>query len=133
MFEHWKTVMGHQRSTFDKKRRAAVEARLRDGYTPADLMAAVDGCALTPHNMGKNDRGERYDDLELICRDAAHVDRFKRNAMTPPSISAQRPRDPRFGMARAEDQHHPDLGPNGEARPLWFPGDDPALDPSRIP
>ena len=54
-----------------------------------DLMAAVDGCAKTPHNMGQNDRGERYDDLELICRDAAHVDRFRANATDPPKPKAQ--------------------------------------------
>ena len=85
VFEHWRRVMGKNGNTaFDSSRRTKVEARLNDGYSPDDLCRAVDGCAKTPHNMGENDRGERYDDLALICRDAAHVDRFMRNATAPP-------------------------------------------------
>ena len=84
VFEHWKAVMGHPRSVLDSKRKRAVEARLKEGRTVADLKQAVDGCAKTPHNMGKNDRGERFDDLELICRDGGRVDRFMRNAEAAP-------------------------------------------------
>ena len=32
--------------------------------------------------MGKNDNGQRYDDIGLILRDAAHIDRFINNAWT---------------------------------------------------
>lgn len=85
VFEHWRKVMNKgPRTEFDDKRKRAVKARLKGGYTAEDLMLAVDGCANTPHNMGSNDRGQRYDDLELICRDAAHVDRFMGNAPAPP-------------------------------------------------
>ncbi len=81
VFEHWRRVMGKRSTTvFDAKRRKAVEGRLRDGYSVEELCQAVDGCTLTPHNMGQNDRGERYDDLELICRDASRVDRFRARA-----------------------------------------------------
>lgn len=81
VFEHWRRVMGkNARTVFDAKRLKAVEGRLREGYTVEELCQAVDGCALTPHNMGQNDRGERYDDLELICRDASRVDRFRARA-----------------------------------------------------
>lgn len=72
------------RAQFTGKRRRNVEKRLEDGYAVEDLFAAVDGCSVTPHNMGENDRGEAFNDLELICRDAAHVDRFIRNAASPP-------------------------------------------------
>jgi hypothetical protein len=57
---------------------------MREGYTVEQLKLAVDGCARTPHNMGENDQRQRYDDLELICRDGAHVERFMRNATGPP-------------------------------------------------
>ncbi len=99
VFEHWCAVMEKgDRAKFKGKRRRAVLARLKDGYSPEDLMAAVDGCAKTPHNMGQNDRGERYDDLELICRDETHVERFRANATAPP-----RPRgDPHKSPVRAE-------------------------------
>lgn len=102
VFEHWQKVMDHPRAAFDGKRRRAVQARLKDGYTADQLRLAIDGCAKTPHNIGQNDRGERYDDLELICRDGPHVDRFIRNATSPPT-RAGGARDFSKGMVRAQD------------------------------
>lgn len=84
VFAYWQTTLGHPTAKFGGKRERAVKARLADGYTVEQLKQAVDGCSRTPHNMGQNDRGERYDDLELICRDTSHVDRFIRNAVSPP-------------------------------------------------
>lgn len=80
VFEHWKQKLKHPRAVFDPKRKKAVVARLKEGKTVVDLKQAVDGCANTPHNMGSNDRGQVYDDLELICRDNPHVERFMANA-----------------------------------------------------
>lgn len=86
VFEHWRQVMHKTLPTkLDSKRRRAVEARLREGYTVEQLRKAVEGCAATPFNAGQNDRGIRYDDLELICRDASHVDRFLESADHPPA------------------------------------------------
>ncbi len=76
VFDFWKEFFGHPRAFFDEKRRKAVKARLREGYSVDDLILAVRGCKLTPHNMGQNDRQEIYDDIELICRDTSHVERF---------------------------------------------------------
>lgn len=76
VFEFWREFMKHPKAALDAKREKAITARLRDGYSVDDLTLAVKGCKLTPHNMGKNDRNTVYDDIELICRDAAHVDRF---------------------------------------------------------
>ncbi len=104
VFEHWRQVTGRAAAKFKGKRKARVLDRLKDGYTVDDLKQAVDGCALTPHNMGQNDRGEKYNDLELICRDVEHVDRFIQNARDPPSPKAiEKPRDITRGTARAED------------------------------
>jgi len=58
------------------KREAKVVARLSEGYTVADLKQAIDGCKTDAFSMGDNDRGTAFNDLELICRDAIHVDRF---------------------------------------------------------
>ena len=81
VFDFWISTLGKRKTTvLSPKRKGAVEKRLRDGYTVDDLKQAILGCSRTPHNMGDNDRGERYDDLELICRDPEHVDRFMRNA-----------------------------------------------------
>lgn len=76
VFEYWRTVHNHPRAKLDAKRRKLVARRLAEGYTPADLMAAIDGCKLSPHHQGTNDRGTVYDDFGLILRDAAHVDQF---------------------------------------------------------
>lgn len=84
IFEHWQRVMNHPQAKLDDKRRKCIQAALKLGYTPEQLRTAVDGCSVTPHNMGHNDRGERYDDLTLILRDATRIDRFIRNAKSPP-------------------------------------------------
>ena len=53
------------------------------------LCQAVQGCALTPFNMGHNDRGERYDSLGLILRDSDHIDRFINNFHSPPNLKTK--------------------------------------------
>lgn len=90
VFDHWKRVLNHPRSKLDPKRANAVRARLREGHSVEDLQKAIDGCARTPWNMGQNDQGKRFDDLGLICRDAAHVERFMENADHPPAARAVR-------------------------------------------
>lgn len=84
VFEHWKRKLEHPKAILDGKREKAILARLREGLSVEDLKQAIDGCALTPHNMGQNDQQERYDDLELICRSTGQVERFMRNAQAPP-------------------------------------------------
>ncbi|NEX23921.1 hypothetical protein G3480_27360, partial [Thiorhodococcus mannitoliphagus] len=51
-------------------------ARLKDGYTPAQLQRAIDGCRASAWHQGRNDRGRAFDDIALICRDAARVEQF---------------------------------------------------------
>lgn len=54
----------------------AIRARLAEGYDTATLCAAIDGMHRTPHNMGDNERGQKYLSLELCLRSASQVDRF---------------------------------------------------------
>jgi hypothetical protein len=87
VFDHWVSVMGKPAQTkfpSTSKRYINVVSRLKEGFTVDDLKRAVDGCKATPHNMGQNDRGETYNDLELICRNVENVERFMRNAKSPP-------------------------------------------------
>lgn len=79
VFDHWRTVMGHEPAQLTPKRERCVRQMLKL-YTPEQLIAAVDGCKASPWNMGANDRSEVYDDLALICRDGEHVERFMRIA-----------------------------------------------------
>lgn len=84
VFSHWISVMGKEKHPPKKsdRRRSRVKARLAEGFTVDDLKAAVTGCSLSPHHMGQNDRGPKgegkpFNDLELICRDAEHVEDFR--------------------------------------------------------
>lgn len=76
VFQHWKDTMGHKRARMDLKRAQVIRDRLRDGYSVEDLTLAIDGNAASDWHQGNNDRRMKYDAIELILRDAAHVDRF---------------------------------------------------------
>ena len=76
VFQHWQQVMDHPGAKLDAKRKRAIQARLKDGYLVEHLTQAIDGCRSSEWYMGKNDRQQRYDDIELICRDAGKVDSF---------------------------------------------------------
>jgi hypothetical protein len=86
VFEHWQKVMNHPRAKLTPERQRKIERSLKN-YDAASLCKAIDGCSKTPHNMGKNDRSEVYDDIELILRDASHIERFMRNAANVPRQS----------------------------------------------
>lgn len=76
VFEHWQQTLNHQKSKLDSKRCNVIKKALKLGYSLEDLKLAIDGCAKSDWHMGKNDRGRRYDDIELIFRDAKHVEQF---------------------------------------------------------
>ena len=76
VFEFWKQLLSNGRSRLDEKRRKAIIARLRDGYSVEDLQLACLGCRASPFHNGENDRNRAYKSIELICRDADHVDHF---------------------------------------------------------
>lgn len=76
VFDFWREQLSNARSRLDDKRRKAILARFRDGYTVEDLQLAVMGCKASEFHNGANDRGRRYVSIELICRDADHVDSF---------------------------------------------------------
>lgn len=80
VFRHWQLIMQHPKAKFDKKRNAKIKQALKLGYTVSELKQAIDGCAKTPFYMGKNDSGQRHDHIELIFRDATHIERFINNA-----------------------------------------------------
>jgi hypothetical protein len=84
VFEHWKTVLEHPQAKLDDKRKKLIQQALKSGYSVEQLNEAITGCSLTPHNMGLNDSGQRYDGLHIILRDANQIDRFIYNAHSPP-------------------------------------------------
>lgn len=76
IFTFWRDLLSNVRSRLDNNRRKKISERLKDGYTVEDLKLAIIGCALSEWHRGANDRHMRYQDIELICRDANHMDKF---------------------------------------------------------
>ena len=76
VFQHWQAVMRHPQARLDVKRRKAIGARLKEGYSVDQLKQAIDGCKASPWHQGQNDRHLVYDDIGLICRDAQRVEAF---------------------------------------------------------
>lgn len=77
VFEHWVFMLGKnpKRCALGPKRRKVIEAALAL-YDEETLRLAIDGCAASEWHAGSNDRGTAYDDIELILRDEAHIERF---------------------------------------------------------
>lgn len=67
----------------------AVLARLREGMTVEAAKAAIDGMHRTPHNMGINERGQKYLGLELCFRSMDQVVRFIEAPMTPAPMTTK--------------------------------------------
>jgi hypothetical protein len=84
VFSYWQQTLQHPQAQLDPKRRKVIKNALASGYTVAQLQNAILGCSLTPHNMGDNEQGQRYDGLHVILRDADQIDRFIRNCHNPP-------------------------------------------------
>lgn len=89
VFDYWVTVMNHTGAKLDSKRKRLITKAKDAGYSIDDCKLAIDGCKATPWNMGDNPNNTIYDSLDLILRDAEHIDRFIRNAKTPPTPKSQ--------------------------------------------
>lgn len=77
VFEYWKQEHGKNGSTiFGDKRKRAVERALKDGNTVEYIKRAIRGIKLDPHCSGQNETKTVYNELELICRDQIHLDRY---------------------------------------------------------
>jgi hypothetical protein len=84
IFVYWQQTMQHPQAKLDSSREKWIREALRMGYSVDDCCQAITGCSLTDHNMGKNDKGERYDGFHIIFKSADQIDRFMQNAISPP-------------------------------------------------
>lgn len=103
IFEHWKTVMQHPNAKLDPKRRKLIISALGFGYEAQELCWAITGCSLTPHNMGHNDRNQRFDGLHIILRDADQIDRFVRHYHSPPRLLTEAERKTQANVQTLQD------------------------------
>lgn len=79
VFNHWVATF---RSTgrgptpvLSDKRKSKISKAIKD-YGVKTCLEAISGCAMSDWHMGENPRGKKYDDIELILRDSAHIERF---------------------------------------------------------
>lgn len=68
--------MDHPQAKLGDKRRKVIASRLKEGYSVDELKRAIDGCKASPWHQGQNGNKRKYDDIELICRNASKVDQF---------------------------------------------------------
>lgn len=76
VFQAWQDAARKPRARLDDKRRRRIRAALKH-YPLADVLDAVQGWQHSPHHCGQNDTGTVYNDLELLLRDAAHIETFR--------------------------------------------------------
>jgi len=78
VFWHWVWMLGKAagRVVLGPSRRRVIERALDMGYGEDTLRLAIDGCAGSRWHAGENDRGQAFDDLELILRDERHIETF---------------------------------------------------------
>ena len=94
VFEHWRSVMGKsKRTVLDNNRKRLIKKAL-SSYSLNDVKAAITGCSLSPHHMGRNDRNTVYNGLDLILRNAEKIEQFIGYSENPPanihSLDSQR-------------------------------------------
>jgi hypothetical protein len=75
VFAYWQKVMQSPKSQLDDKRRKAIKAALKL-YEPRQVCEAILGCSRSAWHMGENDRRAKFNGLDLILRDAEHIDKF---------------------------------------------------------
>ena len=75
IFAHWQQATGHDKAKLTTERRRLIERRLKD-YSEQQLCDAISGASITPHNRGENDRHQEYLSIELLLRDAEHIERY---------------------------------------------------------
>jgi hypothetical protein len=78
IFNAWKLIRKHPRAVLDDKRKSKIEARIKEKRLFCDFISAIYGIGLSDYHMGKSENNTTvYDDIELICRDAQHLERFR--------------------------------------------------------
>lgn len=83
VFAHWQSVWNHPNAKLDEKRRKVIRRAL-ELYNEALLCQCITGYRNSPHHTGQNDRSTVYDSIELLLRDAQHIDAGLRFYTEPP-------------------------------------------------
>lgn len=78
VFDFWCATLrptARRRPILDDKRREYIGAAIHD-FNVQLCLQAIEGCSYSDFHMGRNKANKRYDSIELIFRDAEHIERF---------------------------------------------------------
>ncbi|MEY2958735.1 MAG: hypothetical protein RLZZ01_1303 [Actinomycetota bacterium] len=75
VFELWQETLCARPRRLDDKRRRLIR-RAIDNHGLDECLDAVRGCSVSDWHMGKNPQRKKYTDIELILRDAKHIEMF---------------------------------------------------------
>lgn len=90
VFAAWIEAAGKTgRTVLTPERRRLILKQLKH-YPLDDVVDAVRGWRWSAHHRGENDRGTVYNDLELVLRDAKHVEMFRDLERNPPAAPLPR-------------------------------------------
>lgn len=99
LFTYWQRACAHGAAKLTPERARALMARLKDGYTEAEIRKAIDGAAAAAYV--NEESGQRYDDLTLICRNGSKLESFmERGVRATGEIAAE----PASEASPVEDQ-----------------------------
>lgn len=73
VFAHWQEVHNHPTAKATSARRRLIRMRLKE-YSKQDLLDCITGYRKSPHHMGTNANGTVYDSIDLLLRDAKHIE-----------------------------------------------------------
>jgi hypothetical protein len=77
VFQAWvEATQRTGRTQLDAKRSRLIDIALAS-YALPDCLDAVRGWRFSPHHRGENDRATIYNDIELLLRDAKHIEFFR--------------------------------------------------------
>jgi hypothetical protein len=81
IFDYWCSVMNKRGTAkFTEDRKRAVKARMKEGYTAAHIMQAIDGCSRSDFHMARDGKNTTvYDDLAMICKSGSQLEKLAMN------------------------------------------------------
>lgn len=79
LFLFWKEQTNHPQARPTPERLSKIMARLREGYSEAEIRKAIEGAGRDPYVA---ESGTRFDEIELICRNGTKLEAFIARGVT---------------------------------------------------
>lgn len=78
IWDHYLTTFAgyFRKITLTAKRKQAIQARLKEGYTVEEIKLAISHIKQSPFHCGQNDTGKFYADITFICRNGEKVEEW---------------------------------------------------------